>query len=193
MQGCSQPHIPGWARVPLSSFFLKFPSYFSYFSSNFPHFGPRGGRLGPWLCHWRSAGYMSFLTLCLLFSWVCPLPQTSWPIRKMGKKKKKKNWSYTHLAKMRCNMHFFFLSFFLSFYFLSILFIENEQCKMQIFLLCFWLTFCFPTFSWWLKKRLGLACKAMRQKWLHIYTYACGYVRQYFFLANAQKCLITYM
>ena len=23
-QGCSQPHSPGWARVPLSSFFLKF-------------------------------------------------------------------------------------------------------------------------------------------------------------------------
>ena len=57
----SQPHSPGWARLLLSSFFLKFPSLFSYFSLYFPcfcpHFGAPGGRLAhpgtPWLryCH----------------------------------------------------------------------------------------------------------------------------------------------
>ena len=58
-QGRSQPHSPGWARVPLSSIFLKFWSVFSYFSSNFtyflPHFSPPGGRVAhpgrPWLRH----------------------------------------------------------------------------------------------------------------------------------------------
>ena len=30
-QGRSQPHSPGWARVPLSSFFLKFQSIFLIF------------------------------------------------------------------------------------------------------------------------------------------------------------------
>ena len=30
-QGRSQPHSPGWARVPLSSFFLKFRSIFLIF------------------------------------------------------------------------------------------------------------------------------------------------------------------
>ena len=59
-QGRSQPHSPGWARVPLSSFSLKFRSIFLIFSSNFtyflPHFGPPDGRVAhpgrPWLCHW---------------------------------------------------------------------------------------------------------------------------------------------
>ena len=59
-QGRSQPHSPGWARVPLSSFSPKFWSFFSYSSSNFsyflPHFGPTGGRVAhpgrPWLRHW---------------------------------------------------------------------------------------------------------------------------------------------
>ena len=56
-QGRSQPCSPGWARFPLSSFFLKFPSFFSYISSNFPHFLPQFGSPGgqvaspgrPWL------------------------------------------------------------------------------------------------------------------------------------------------
>ena len=62
-QGHSQPHSPGWARVPLSSFLPQISINFSYFSSNFsyflPHFGPPGGRLAhperPWLrhCIWR--------------------------------------------------------------------------------------------------------------------------------------------
>ena len=34
-QGSSQPHSTGWARVPLSSFFLKFPSFFPYFPQTF--------------------------------------------------------------------------------------------------------------------------------------------------------------
>ena len=59
-QGRSQPHSPGWARVPLSLFLPQIWIDFSYFSSNFtyflPHFGPPGGwvtHLGrPWLCHW---------------------------------------------------------------------------------------------------------------------------------------------
>ena len=33
MQGRSQPHSPGWARVPLSSFLPQISIYFSYFSS----------------------------------------------------------------------------------------------------------------------------------------------------------------
>ena len=48
-QGGSQPHSPGWARVPLSSFFLKsrlsfliFPQTVTHF---LPHFGPPGGRV----------------------------------------------------------------------------------------------------------------------------------------------------
>ena len=48
-QGRSQPHSPGWARVPLSSFFLKsrlsfliFPQTFTHF---LPHFGPPGKAL----------------------------------------------------------------------------------------------------------------------------------------------------
>ena len=56
-QGCSQPHSPGWARVPLSSFFpqisINFSSNCTYF---LPHFGSPGGRLAhpgrPWLRHW---------------------------------------------------------------------------------------------------------------------------------------------
>ena len=60
MQGRSQPHSPGWARVPLSSFFPQILINFSYFSSNFtyflPHFGPPGGWVAhpgrPWLRHW---------------------------------------------------------------------------------------------------------------------------------------------
>ena len=40
-QGRSQPHSPGWARVPLSSFFPKILIFFPYFSSNFSHFFPR--------------------------------------------------------------------------------------------------------------------------------------------------------
>ena len=55
-QGRSQPHSPGWARVPLSSFFpqisINFSSHFTYF---LPHFGPLGGRVAhlgrPWLRH----------------------------------------------------------------------------------------------------------------------------------------------
>ena len=58
-QGRSQPHSPGWARVPLSSFFPQILINLSYFSSNFthflPHFGSPGGRLAhpgrPWLRH----------------------------------------------------------------------------------------------------------------------------------------------
>ena len=61
-QGRSQPHSPGWARVPLSSFFPQISIIFSYFSSNFsqflPQFGSPGGRLAhpgrPWLRHWIS-------------------------------------------------------------------------------------------------------------------------------------------
>ena len=49
IQGRSQPHSPGWARVPLASFFPQILKNFSYFSSNvtyfLPHFGPPGGRL----------------------------------------------------------------------------------------------------------------------------------------------------
>ena len=56
-QGRSQPNSPGWARVPLSSFFpqisINFSSNFTYF---LPHFGPPGGQVAhpgrPWLRHW---------------------------------------------------------------------------------------------------------------------------------------------
>ena len=37
-QGRSQPHSPGWARVPLSSFFPQILINLSYFSSNFTKF-----------------------------------------------------------------------------------------------------------------------------------------------------------
>ena len=55
-QGRSQPHSPGWATVPLSSFFpqilINFSSNFTYFLR---HFGPPGGRVAhpgrPWLRH----------------------------------------------------------------------------------------------------------------------------------------------
>ena len=58
-QGRSQPHSPGWARVPLSSFS---PQISINFSSNFthflPHFGPPGGRVAhpgrPWLRHCKE-------------------------------------------------------------------------------------------------------------------------------------------
>ena len=64
-RGRGQPHSPGWASVPLSSFFfLKFPSIFSHF---FPQtllifslrltFGPPGGRVVP-----RKALVKSLLT-----------------------------------------------------------------------------------------------------------------------------------
>ena len=64
-QGRSQPHSPGWARVPLSSFFPQISIKFSYFSSNFysflPHFGPPGGRVAhpgrPWLRHCPIPSY----------------------------------------------------------------------------------------------------------------------------------------
>ena len=44
-QGRNQPHSPGWARVPLSSLFLKFWSIFLIFPYFLPHFGLPGGRL----------------------------------------------------------------------------------------------------------------------------------------------------
>ena len=58
-QGRSQPRSPGWARVPLSSFFLKFWSIFLIFPQTLlifpPHFGSPGGRVArpgrPWLRH----------------------------------------------------------------------------------------------------------------------------------------------
>ena len=58
-QGRSQPHSPGWARVPLSSFLPQISINFPYFSSNFTYFdfGPPGGRLAhpgrPWLRHYQ--------------------------------------------------------------------------------------------------------------------------------------------
>ena len=65
-QGRSQPHSPGWARVPLSSFFPQILIIFSYFSSNFsnflPHFGSPGGRVAhpgrPWLRHCVCISYV---------------------------------------------------------------------------------------------------------------------------------------
>ena len=51
--------VPGWARVPLSSFFPQILIIYPIFPSNFthflPHFGSPGGRLAhpgrPWLRH----------------------------------------------------------------------------------------------------------------------------------------------
>ena len=84
-QGRSQPHSPGWARVPLSSFFPQIWINFSYSSSNFtyflPHFGPPGGQVAhpgrPWLRHWsqdREGGFnvkQYLVFLCL--SYFCSL------------------------------------------------------------------------------------------------------------------------
>ena len=72
MQGRSQPHSPGWARVPLSSFFpqisINFSSNFTYF---LPHFGPPGGRVAhpgrPWLRHWNHASYDLITTTSSIF------------------------------------------------------------------------------------------------------------------------------
>ena len=63
VQGRSQPHSPGWARVPLSSFFLKSRLSFLIFPQTFthclPHFGTPGGRVAhpgrPWLRHWSCS------------------------------------------------------------------------------------------------------------------------------------------
>ena len=48
-QGRSQPHSPGQAKGPLTSFYPQISIYFSHFSSNFtyflPHFGSPGGRV----------------------------------------------------------------------------------------------------------------------------------------------------
>ena len=61
IQGRSQPHSPGWARVPLSSFFLKFWWIFLIFPQTtyfLPHFGSLGGQVAhpgrPWLRHWSD-------------------------------------------------------------------------------------------------------------------------------------------
>ena len=47
-QGRSQPHSPGWSRVPLCSFFPQISLNFSYISSKItyflPHFGLRVGK-----------------------------------------------------------------------------------------------------------------------------------------------------
>ena len=48
-QDRSQPHSPGWARVPLSSFFPQIAIKFSYFSSNFYSFS-----CSFWLSGWAS-------------------------------------------------------------------------------------------------------------------------------------------
>ena len=61
-QGRSQSHSSRWARVPLSSFSLKFPSLFSYFSSNFPHF-----LSSFWLPGWASRPLGKVLAIKLLF------------------------------------------------------------------------------------------------------------------------------
>ena len=69
-QGRSQPHSPGWARVPLSSFFPQILINFSYFSSSFtyflPHFGPPGGWVThpgrPWLRHCRRGHHRVLLS-----------------------------------------------------------------------------------------------------------------------------------
>ena len=55
-QARSQPHSPGWTRVPLSSFFLKFWSIFLILPQNlliFSSFWFSGWDPGrPWLRHW---------------------------------------------------------------------------------------------------------------------------------------------
>ena len=63
-QGRSQPYSPGWAGVPLSSFFPQTLINSTNFSSNFtyflPHFGLPGGRLAhpgrSWLRHCFASG-----------------------------------------------------------------------------------------------------------------------------------------
>ena len=72
-QGRSQPHSPGWAKVPLFSFFIQilinFSSNFTYF---LPHFGPPGGRVatreGPGYATARSV-WIAYAILLYLPSW----------------------------------------------------------------------------------------------------------------------------
>ena len=91
LQGRSQPHSPGWARLPLSSVLLKGWSIFLIFSSIFsyflPHFGAPGGQVAhpgrPWLRHWLFVYHfmLIFDTLfqeneaegysCAVHSWQC--------------------------------------------------------------------------------------------------------------------------
>ena len=62
----SQPHSPGWARVPLFSPFPQISIDFSDFSSNFsyflPHFGPLGGRLAHLGRPWYLVLFVTFYT-----------------------------------------------------------------------------------------------------------------------------------
>ena len=46
-QGCCQPHSPGWARVPFSSFFRQISIIFFIFFLKLPHFCPHFGSPGP--------------------------------------------------------------------------------------------------------------------------------------------------
>ena len=74
MQDCSQPHSPGLARVPLSSFFPQILIIFSYFSSNFPHFLPHFGSPGGWLAHpgrpWLRHCLREYCVFAMLGFWV---------------------------------------------------------------------------------------------------------------------------
>ena len=65
-QGRSQPHSPGWARVPLSSFFPQILINFSYFSSNFYLFSSSF-----WLSGWasRPSGKVLATPLLMIHFW----------------------------------------------------------------------------------------------------------------------------
>ena len=65
-----QPHSPGWARDPLSSFFTQIVINFSWNLTYFlPHFRPSGGQVAhpgrPWLRHWLWEVLESRLTCYL--------------------------------------------------------------------------------------------------------------------------------
>ena len=78
IQGCSQPHSPGWPRLPLSHYFLKFRSIFLIFPQNFshflPHFGPPMG-----IRHCLNTYIFSFSYEPLVFlRFRCEDPENHW-------------------------------------------------------------------------------------------------------------------
>ena len=66
LQGPSQSHSPGWAKVALFVFFIKFSITFFHFFSNFPHNGPRGGGLPKFHFLHFSSNFPSLFSLFLL-------------------------------------------------------------------------------------------------------------------------------
>ena len=90
-QGRSQPHSPGWARVPFSSFFPEISINFSYFSSNFYSFSSSF-----WPSGWASRPHGKALAMPLI--WI-DLRPSFFHINTLKKRSQIETYFITHITR----------------------------------------------------------------------------------------------